>query len=164
MGREGADETKSFKGWFLRALVFVLVAFVVAVAVYTILTYFHLRKQASDHNHSHAILNKYTDALEISLQFFDNGIGWRGDSGLLDGEDANLDLSNGMFDAGDLIKFGFPMAFTATVLSWAILEYGDRMNAVKQLGYAQESLTWITNFLINAHPSANVLYIQVANA
>ncbi|GLT44585.1 hypothetical protein SLA2020_184710 [Shorea laevis] len=92
-----------------------------------------------------------------------NGIGWRGDSGLLDGEDANLDLSKGMFDAGDLIKFGFPMAFTATVLSWAILEYGDRMNAVKQLGYGQESLTWITNFLINAHPSANVLYIQVGD-
>ena len=66
-----------------------------------------------------------------------------------------------MYDAGDLVKFGFPMAFTATVLSWAILEYGDPMNAAKQLGHAHHSLKWITDYLINAHPSPNVLYIQV---
>lgn len=92
-----------------------------------------------------------------------NRIAWRGDSGLEDGREGRLDLSKGMYDAGDLVKFGFPMAFTATVLSWAILEYGDQMNAVKQLGHAQESLIWITDYLINAHPSPNVLYIQVAN-
>jgi len=86
---------------------------------------------------------------------------WRGDSGLRDGSEADLDLSKGMYDAGDQIKFGFPMAFTATVLSWAILEYGDRMDAVKQLHYALESLKWITDYLVNAHPFPEVLYIQV---
>jgi len=72
-----------------------------------------------------------------------------------------LDLSKGMYDAGDNMKFGFPMAFTATVLSWSILEYGDQMDHVGQLDAAQDSLKWITDFLINAHPSENVLYIQV---
>jgi hypothetical protein len=91
-----------------------------------------------------------------------NRIAWRGDSGLRDGSEEDLDLSKGMYDAGDLIKFGFPMAFTATMLSWAILEYGDQLNAVKQLGHAQDSLKWITDYLINAHPSANVLFVQVA--
>lgn len=90
-----------------------------------------------------------------------NRIVWRGDSGLLDGIEMNLDLSKGMYDAGDLMKFGFPMAFTATMLSWAILEYGENMKTVKQLGHARDSLKWITDFLINAHPSENVLYIQV---
>ncbi|CAI0435293.1 unnamed protein product [Linum tenue] len=66
-----------------------------------------------------------------------------------------------MYDAGDHMKFGFPMAFTATVLSWSILEYGDQMEAVNQLGTAQDSLKWITDFLIHAHPSDNVLYVQV---
>lgn len=66
-----------------------------------------------------------------------------------------------MYDAGDLMKFGFPMAYTATVLSWAILEYGDQMDAVGQLEPAQDSLKWITDYLIHAHPSENVLYIQV---
>lgn len=91
----------------------------------------------------------------------DNKISWRGDSGLKDGSDASLDLSKGMYDAGDHMKFGFPMAFTATVLSWSILEYGDQMDTVGQLDPARDSLKWITDYLINAHPSENVLYIQV---
>lgn len=91
----------------------------------------------------------------------DNSITWRGNSALQDGSEAKLDLSKGMYDAGDHIKFGFPMAYTATVLSWAILEYGDQMDAVDQLEPAQDSLKWITDYLINAHPSENVLYIQV---
>ncbi|KAJ6682200.1 ENDOGLUCANASE 2 [Salix koriyanagi] len=49
-----------------------------------------------------------------------NRIAWRGDSGLLDGIEMNLDLSKGMYDAGDLMKFGFPLAFPAKMLSWAI--------------------------------------------
>lgn len=94
-------------------------------------------------------------------ELVDNKISWRGDSGLQDGSEENLDLSKGLYDAGDLIKFGFPMAFTATVLSWAILEYGNQMNAVKQLGKAQDSVKWITDYIINAHPAPNVLYVQV---
>lgn len=91
----------------------------------------------------------------------DNKISWRGDSGLRDGSDAKVDLSKGMYDAGDHMKFGFPMAFTATVLSWTILEYGDQMDAVDQLEPALDSLKWITDFLINAHTSENVLIVQV---
>ena len=59
------------------------------------------------------------------------------------------------------MKFGLPMAFTATVLSWSILEYGDQMAAVKQLESVQESLKWITDYLVNAHPKENVLFVQV---
>ena len=91
----------------------------------------------------------------------DNKIAWRGDSGLQDGREENLDLSKGMYDAGDDMKFGFPMAFTATMLSWAILEYGQHMQEMKQLKNAQDSLKWVTDYLLNAHPSDNVLIIQV---
>ena len=92
----------------------------------------------------------------------DNKVSWRGDSALKDGADAKLDLSKGMYDAGDHMKFGLPMAYTAKVLSWSILEYGDHMDKVGQLGKAQDSLKWITDFLVNAHPEDNVLYIQVS--
>lgn len=119
-----------------------------------------------------AIDRKYAAALKVAMQFFDvqksgelvnNKISWRGDSALKDGIQANLDLSKGLYDAGDHIKFGFPLAFTATVLSWAILEYGDQMDAVNQLEPAKDSLRWITDYLVNAHPSQNVLYIQVGD-
>ncbi|GMH16505.1 hypothetical protein Nepgr_018346 [Nepenthes gracilis] len=119
-----------------------------------------------------AIDTKYSDALKIAIQFFDvqksgklvnNKIPWRGDSALKDGSEAKLDLSKGMYDAGDHMKFGFPMAFTATVMSWAILEYGDQMDAVHQLEPARDAVKWITDYLINAHPRDNVLYIQVGD-
>ncbi|KAL2503994.1 Endoglucanase 2 [Abeliophyllum distichum] len=115
---------------------------------------------------------KYANALKIAMQFFDvqksgklvdNKISWRGDSALKDGRQEKLDLSKGMYDAGDHMKFGFPLAYTATVLSWSILEYGDQMKGVNQLEPAQDSLKWITDYLINAHPSENVLYIQVGS-
>ncbi|XP_020693616.1 endoglucanase 24 [Dendrobium catenatum] len=119
-----------------------------------------------------AITQKYSDALSVALQFFqvqksgklvNNKISWRGDSALSDGSEDGLDLSKGMYDAGDHIKFGLPMAFTATVMSWTILEYGDQMSAVNQLDSALDSLKWITDYLINAHPSDSVLYIQVGD-
>ncbi|RID58105.1 hypothetical protein BRARA_F01424 [Brassica rapa] len=119
-----------------------------------------------------SIDKNYADALKIAMQFFDiqksgklenNKITWRGDSGLEDGSEAGLDLSKGLYDAGDHMKFGFPMAFTATLLSWSILEYGHHMDSVNQLDPAKDSLKWITDFLIHAHPSANLLYIQVGD-
>ncbi|KAL4644236.1 hypothetical protein ACB092_02G149800, partial [Castanea dentata] len=135
--------------WYL--IVFVIGALVVEAATLTISKNF--RHSAKPTSIPGAIVEKYIDALEIALQFFDvkksgklvnNRIAWRGDSGLRDGNEENLDLSKGMYDAGDLIKFGFPMAFT-------------------QLEHAQDSLKWITDYLINAHPSANVLYVQVGD-
>ena len=67
-----------------------------------------------------------------------------------------------MYDAGDLVKFDFPMGFTATVFSCSILEYGEHMKAVEELEHARESVKWITDYLISAHPTAYVPYIQVA--
>ncbi|XXG40257.1 hypothetical protein AAC387_Pa01g1025 [Persea americana] len=119
-----------------------------------------------------AIVEKYSEALGLALQFFDvqksgklvnNKISWRGDSALKDGDEEGLDLSKGMYDAGDHMKFGFPMAFTATILSWGILEYGDQMSAANHLEPAKESLKWITDYLVNSHPSKNVLVIQVGD-
>ncbi|KAL5557572.1 hypothetical protein UlMin_039808 [Ulmus minor] len=171
MEAEKAVETKS-NGWLWWVLVLVLGALVAAASVLTLIGYFKHSKPSRTRNRQGPIVDEYASALEVAMQFFDiqksgklvdNPISWRGDSGLQDGSGVNLDLSKGMYDAGDLVKFGFPMAFTATVLSWAILEYGDQMDDVKQLGYAQISLKWITDYLINAHPSPNVLFIQVGD-
>ncbi|XP_052201645.1 endoglucanase 10-like [Diospyros lotus] len=167
------SKSKGICGWLLVLVILGLLVMGIVLAV----------KKKTKHSHSApdlgpvpgppgAVVKKYGDALKTAMQFFDiqkagklvnNKISWRGDSALQDGKEANLDLSKGMYDAGDHMKFGFPMAFTATVLSWAILEYGDQMQTVNQLKPAQESLKWITDYLINAHPEDNVLYIQVGD-
>ncbi|XP_030527371.2 endoglucanase 2-like [Rhodamnia argentea] len=169
----GAEKrSRGYCGWFLVLVILAVVAVAIFLAV----------KKKSDHGGGDqaapvpgppgAIQKNYADALKIAMQFFDvqksgkledNTISWRGDSALQDGNQADIDLSKGMFDAGDHMKFGFPMAYTATVLSWAILEYGDQMNAVNRLETARGSLKWITDYLVNAHASDNVLYIQVGD-
>ncbi|XP_051149701.1 endoglucanase 10-like [Andrographis paniculata] len=168
---EEKSRTGGWCGWLLAAIVILAVAFAIFYAV-------EHKKHKSDGGPAPvpgppgAITKKYADALKIAMQFFDiqksgklenNKISWRGDSALKDGSEAKLDLSKGMYDAGDHMKFGFPMAFTATVLSWTILEYGDQMKSVNQLESARSSLKWITDFIVNAHPKPDVLYIQVGN-
>ncbi|KAG0452700.1 hypothetical protein HPP92_025092 [Vanilla planifolia] len=164
-----AKYTKGCTGWLI---VLVVAALVVTAVVVGIRKKSHHSGTGPVPGPPGEVTQKYADALSVALQFLqvqkagklvNNKILWRGDSALNDGSDAGLDLSKGMYDAGDHMKFGFPMAFTATVLSWSILEYGDQMSAVKQLDSAQDSLKWITDFLINAHPSDNVLFIQVGD-
>jgi|UniRef100_A0A2N9EDT0 hypothetical protein len=166
------EEKSKSKGWCSWLIVVVVLAVIAAAMVLTLKKTKHSDAAAPVPGPPGAAVKKYSDALKIAMQFFDvqksgklvdNKIAWRGDSALKDGSDAKLDLSKGMYDAGDHMKFGFPMAFTATVLSWAILEYGDQMAVVNQLEPAKDSLKWITDYLINAHPSANVLYIQVGD-
>ncbi|KAF2324682.1 hypothetical protein GH714_016255 [Hevea brasiliensis] len=166
-------EKSRSRGCFGWLIVAVVLALVVVAVVYTVKKKTNKSDEASPvPGPPGAVEKQYADALKIAMQFFDvqksgkledNKISWRGNSALKDGSEAKLDLSKGMYDAGDHMKFGFPMAFTATVLSWAILEYGDQMDAVNQLEPAQDSLKWITDYLINAHAADNVLYIQVGD-
>ncbi|CAN1342045.1 Endoglucanase 24 [Linum perenne] len=163
-----------FWGWCFLASCLALL--VVSCGVYTLITILH-RLRPHDRHPSHRpgpIVKDYADALGVAFQFFDvqksgkittsgNRIPWRGDSALQDGSERSLDLSKGLYDAGDNVKFGFPMAFTATLLSWSILEYGERMAAVEQLDHARNSLRWITDFLINAHSSPSEFYVQVGD-
>ncbi|WOG91953.1 hypothetical protein DCAR_0311208 [Daucus carota subsp. sativus] len=168
-------ESGKCRGWFGWILVLIVLG-VIAFAIYMVI---HEKNLFSDKDSAApvpgapgAINRKYSDALKVALQFFDvqksgklvdNKINWRGDSALDDGKEAKVDLSKGLYDAGDHMKFGFPMAFTATILSWSILEYGDQMEAVGQLEPAQNSLRWITDYLVNAHASDDVLYVQVGD-
>jgi hypothetical protein len=72
-----------------------------------------------------------------------------------------VDLVGGYYDAGDNVKFGLPMAFTVTMMSWSVLEYGNQMAAAGELGHAVEAIKWGTDYLVKAHPEPNVLYGEV---
>ncbi|HET7809630.1 MAG TPA: glycoside hydrolase family 9 protein [Steroidobacteraceae bacterium] len=115
----------------------------------------------------------YGEALQKSLFFYEaqrsgdlpgtNRVNWRGDSGMQDGADVGRDLTGGWYDAGDHVKFGLPMAASATMLAWGIVEYRDAYVQTGQLATALDQLKWATDYFIKAHPTANELYGQVGN-
>jgi endoglucanase len=115
----------------------------------------------------------YGDALHKAIWFYDvqragrlpsdNRVSWRGDSALSDGSDVGIDLSGGFYDAGDHVKFGLPMAATLTMLAWGAVDHRDAYTRSGQLPHLLSNLRWGTDYLIKAHPSANVLYGQVGN-
>jgi len=74
-----------------------------------------------------------------------------------------VDLVGGYYDAGDNVKFGLPMAFTVTMMSWGILEYGKQMAAAGELRNAMDAVKWGTDYFIKAHPEPDVLYGEVGD-
>ncbi|XP_074591573.1 endoglucanase 8-like [Curcuma longa] len=114
----------------------------------------------------------YKLALSKSLLFFEGQrsgklpptqrMTWRKDSALRDGHEGRVDLTGGYYDAGDNVKYSFPMAFTATMLAWSIIEFGDGMGDEKVR--AAEALRWNTDFLLKATAHLpNTVYAMVGN-
>lgn len=67
----------------------------------------------------------------------------------------------GYYDAGDHVKFGLPMAFTVTMLSWSAIEFGQEIKAAGELQYALEAIKWGTDYFVKAHTEPNVLWAEV---
>ncbi|GMN31596.1 hypothetical protein TIFTF001_003325 [Ficus carica] len=115
----------------------------------------------------------YGQALSKSFLFFEaqrsgylphnQRVTWRSNSGLKDGKASGVDLVGGYYDAGDNVKFGLPMAFTVTMMSWSIIEYGKQMAANGELGHAMDAVKWGTDYFIKAHPQPYVLYGEVGD-
>ncbi|KAH7547544.1 hypothetical protein FEM48_Zijuj01G0321000 [Ziziphus jujuba var. spinosa] len=119
----------------------------------------------------------YKAALTKSLLFYEGQrsgklpvnqrVHWRADSGLKDGqneENSGFDLVGGYYDAGDNLKLGFPMAFTITMLSWSTMEFNKQLMAKKELLNALYTIKWGTDYLMKAHPEADVLYGEVGDS
>ncbi|CAL5012119.1 unnamed protein product [Urochloa decumbens] len=115
----------------------------------------------------------YSDALAKSILFFEGQrsgrlpanqrVTWRGNSAVYDGQAEGVNLTGGYYDAGDNVKFGFPMAFSVSLLSWSALEFRDEVSAAGQLLYLRSAIQWGAYFLLRAHTSPTTLYTQVGD-
>eukprot|EP01133_Synstelium_polycarpum_P007647 gene7647-8949_t len=105
----------------------------------------------------------YCQVLGLALLFYkanrsgkipDNDVPWRtADSCMKDGQDVKTDLSGGYFDAGDHVKFALPMAFSMTMLSWAFIEFQDKIEQCKLTKMFQDDIKFGTDWLMAAHIS-----------
>jgi endoglucanase len=115
----------------------------------------------------------YAEVLQKSMFFYEaqrsgplpanNRVNWRGNSALNDGADVGKNLTGGWYDAGDNVKFNFPMAFSATALAWGAIEFKAGYEAAGQLTYLKNNLRWANDYFIKCHTSTNELYGQVGN-
>ncbi|KAL3369261.1 hypothetical protein AABB24_009872 [Solanum stoloniferum] len=113
----------------------------------------------------------YGEALTKSLLYFEaqrsgklpsnQRVEWRGDSALNDGKDDGIDLTGGYYDAGDNVKFGFPMAFTITMLAWSATEFESQLNSKNELKNTLNAIKWGTDYFIKAHKESHVLYGEI---
>lgn len=71
-------------------------------------------------------------------------------------------MVGGYYDAGDNIKFSFPMAFTTTVLAWSVIEFGSSMG--HDLKHTLQAIRWSTDYLIKCTKTPGVVYAQVGDA
>lgn len=115
----------------------------------------------------------YGEALQKSVLFYElqrsgklpenTRCNWRGDSALTDGADNNLDLTGGWYDAGDNVKFSLPMAYSAAMLGWSVLEDKKAYEESGQYEYILGDIKWVTDYLIKCHPEDEVFYYQVGD-
>ncbi|PKA66722.1 Endoglucanase 12 [Apostasia shenzhenica] len=125
--------------------------------------------------------DEYSKALHKALLFFNaqrsgklpknNGIPWRGNSGLSDGvnqTDLHHGLVGGYYDAGDNIKFHFPMAFSMSMLSWSVVEYSSKYKALGEYEHIRDIIKWGTDYLLLTFNSSaatiDKIYAQVGVA
>lgn len=115
----------------------------------------------------------YAEALQKAIFFYEaqrsgklpsnNRVSWRGDSALNDGADNGVDLTGGWYDAGDNVKFGFPMASSTTVLAWGVVDYRAGYTRSGQLDQILSNIKWATDYFLKAHTSDQEFWVQVGD-
>ncbi|MGN0604886.1 MAG: glycoside hydrolase family 9 protein [Oscillospiraceae bacterium] len=126
------------KNFFKRAVSAVLSVGIAATAIPSIAVNTNEVSAASDYN--------YAEALQKSMFFYEvqqcgelpdwNEVSWRDDCMV------NDVVPGGWFDAGDHIKFVLTNAYTATILSWGLLEYKDAVKDAGLLELYLNNLQW----------------------
>ncbi|XP_027911709.1 endoglucanase 8-like [Vigna unguiculata] len=114
----------------------------------------------------------YGEALRKSILFFEGQrsgklppsqrMKWRKDSALSDGSDIHINMVGGYYDAGDNVKFHFPMAFTTTMLAWSVVEFGDLMGS--ELKNALDAIRWGSDYFMKATKFPDLVVAQVGDA
>ena len=120
----------------------------------------------------------YADLLSKSLRFFDaqacgpnvstySSFDWRGachvnDGNTVIGENATYNLTGGWHDAGDHVKFNYPMSFAVYSLASLYVDYRAQIDATGNREALLKHLRFVGDYMIKCHPEPNKYVIQIA--
>ena len=85
-----------------------------------------------------------------------NNVPWRGNSCMKDGLSdpaVRRSLVGGYYDAGDAVKLNFPAAFSMTLLSWSVIEYSAKYEAVGELDHVRDIIKWGADYFLKTFNS-----------
>ncbi|BFG43469.1 hypothetical protein CerSpe_297430 [Prunus speciosa] len=161
----GKKKKRRMMSKILGSLVSIRSLVVVGVAILVALIIVLVKIAQRNHHHLHSSSpHNYTTALHQALLFFnaqrsgklpkDNNVSWRGDSCLTDGNSNTKTLVGGYYDAGDASKLSFPASFAMTMLSWSVIEYGVKYEALGELDHVKGIIKWGTDYLLNTFNSS----------
>ncbi|GAM29197.1 hypothetical protein SAMD00019534_123730 [Acytostelium subglobosum LB1] len=139
----------------------------------------HGYKPGNDHK-TKMTAHDYCEVVNNGVMFYkynragrlpDTDVPWRGSAALKDASPGSQpdpngdgDLSKGYFDAGDHVKFSFPMSASMTMLGWGYLEYTDTIIKCGASKIWLEDLRWGYDWLMAAHYAENRFAGQVGEA
>ncbi len=105
----------------------------------------------------------YGEALQKSMFFYQvqqsgpiadwNEVEWRADCM------TNDYIQGGWFDAGDHLKFTLTNAYSAAVLGWGLLEYGDGVEKIGELEEYKNNLSWALDYVAECDLGDEVVYL-----
>ncbi len=105
----------------------------------------------------------YAEALQKALYFYEcqqsgplpawnRAKQWRGGSCLSDA------VTGGWYDAGDHVKFGLPMAYSAAMLGWAMYEYGYAFSGAGQTAALENNLRFVLDYFVKCDQGDSLVY------
>ena len=105
----------------------------------------------------------YGEALQKSMFFYEvqqsgvkpdwNEVSWRSDCM------TNDYVPGGWFDAGDHLKFTLTNAYSAALLGWGLLNYGDGVEKAGQRTMYENNLQFALDYLVGCDQGDNIVYM-----
>ena len=105
----------------------------------------------------------YGEALQKSMFFYEvqqsgvkpdwNEVSWRADCM------TNDYVPGGWFDAGDHLKFTLTNAYSAALLGWGLLEYGDGVEKAGQRTMYENNLQFALDYLVGCDRGSDIVYM-----
>ena len=116
----------------------------------------------------------YGDLLTQSVRFFEaqdcgpdvsnhSTFSWRGNCHESDGSTVGLDLTGGWHDAGDHVKFNFPLAFAVYTLGSLYVDYRPQLDQLGKRDVLLKQLRFVGDYMIRCHPDPDRYVIQVGD-